>query len=85
MKWRELVREKRIAFVEMTPELVVGMLRGSSKRRYKTNLPDDAEFVAMYYDDWKRIMRVHLASKTFQPVPEGAELPRFEVIAEYVE
>lgn len=67
----------KVAYIDVTPELVLAMLGGVGAAR--TNLPDDARFAGMYYDDVKRVLRVHFTSETLHEVPEGWEVPRFEL------
>lgn len=67
-------------YVEVTWELAHRALRGDLYHGGKrNNLPEDAKLLGIYVDDWKHTIRAHYESPSFAPVPEGWELPRFDL------
>jgi len=45
-------------------------------------LPADAEFVGCYYDWNYRAFGIHVVSREFDHVPEGAPLPRYPTVGD---
>lgn len=78
------VPTRRIAFIDVTPELLLEHVKDRS------NLPKDTILVhatmpvyptSSTADFWTagKIIRLFLEAKDFVPIPEGQEIPRFDL------
>jgi hypothetical protein len=73
----------RYRMLPVTPDTVLDclMLQGQwpdFMHRLAVELPDDVEIEGVYWNDDRRAFTIRLHSSTFDPVPDGAEIPMLE-------
>lgn len=71
----------RVRVLLLAPSLLLHIIGQPDERVHITSagLPDDAEFVAAYYDEGHRVFRIHIRSASFDVVPAGTMVPELEV------
>lgn len=69
--------ENRIKRIEISNHMMADFLKDSPA--YTTDLPEDASFVRIFDHEERDSQWMVLWSSEFEPVPEGARIPKLEV------
>jgi len=68
----KLVKERRIAGVAVSAEVVGEFIKGALYGHRVDGLPDDAQLYQVFWDQQRASFMFHFVSKHFDAVPEGA-------------
>ena len=70
----------KAARIEMTSTFLKELILGKLEP-FKTNLPNDLQIFDVQYDSLRQVYIFVAASDSFNVVPEGAYLPKFDVLS----
>jgi hypothetical protein len=73
---------KRLKVIQASRNFILNMLRGG--QTFTTNIPQTARCTGVYYDAWTQNLLIEIEDESFESVPEGMTIPRFELEGYYV-
>ena len=66
-----------VKVIDITPELILDFIK--SGRGISSNVPSGAKVTAIDADQYRNVVRLYVEDASFEPIPEGSVVPRFEV------